>query len=278
MINPKNLDRQTLIERSIITKFRKTLWVPFVKAIKQYELIKDNDRIAVCISGGKDSFVAAKLMQELYRHGIANFELRFINMNPGYNEENSRMVEENAKILGIDMYTFHTDIFDTVDNITEAPCYLCARMRRGHLYKAAKDLGCNKIALGHHYDDVIETVLMSILYSGQIRGMLPRLKSQNFAGMELIRPLYLINEADIISFSSYNDLKFIRCACRFTEKNEAEVDKSSKRLETKLLIKELLKNNIYARANIFKSVENVQLDTVLGYKVNGEKHSFLEGL
>ena len=278
MKNLENLDRLALIERSIIKKYRDVLWTPFVRAIKTYELIQENDRIAVCVSGGKDSFILAKLMQEMYKHGIANFEVKFINMNPGYNEENSRLIEENAKILGIKLYTFHTDIFDTVNTVSSSPCYLCARMRRGNLYKTAQDLGCNKIALGHHFDDVIETHLMSILYSGQVMGMLPRLKSTNFDNMELIRPLYLVNEEDIISFSEYNKLKFIRCACRFTENNENDEDKSSKRLETRELIKELSKRNPFVRSNIFRSMENIQLDTMIGYKSDGEKHSFLERL
>ncbi len=274
----EGLGRLALIERSIIKKYRDVLWTPFAKAIKTYELIQDNDKIAVCVSGGKDSFILAKLMQEMHKHGIADFDVEFINMNPGYNEENSKLIEENAEILGIKLNTFHTDIFDTVNTITSSPCYLCARMRRGNLYKMAQSLGCNKIALGHHFDDVIETHLMSILYSGQVRGMLPRLKSTNFENMELIRPLYLVNEEDIISFSEYNKLRFIRCACRFTENNDNGKDRNSKRIETRDIIKELSKTNPFVRSNIFRSMENIQLDTMIGYKSNGEKHSFLEGL
>lgn len=263
------------IEKSIIKKFRKQLWSPFVKAVKKYDLIKDNDRIAVCISGGKDSFLTAKLMQELHLHGVSNFELKFINMNPGYNDENSRMVEANAKILGIDMVTFHTDIFETVDSITQSPCYLCARMRRGHLYSMAKELGCNKIVLGHHYDDVVETILMSILYSGQYKSMMPKLKSLNFEGMELIRPLYLVKEDDIIAWAKYNSLEFIRCACKLTARSAVD-ENASKRKETKNIIKELEKTNVFVKSNIFKSTENVHLDTVIGYKHKNVKHSFLE--
>lgn len=270
------MDRQKKIERSIITKFRKPLWRPFIKAVKDYELIRDGDRVAVCISGGKDSFLAAKLLQELHLHGVSNFELKFLNMNPGYNEENSRKVLENARILGIEMESFHTDIFNAVETITSSPCYLCARMRRGYLYSEAQKLGCNKIALGHHYDDVVETLLMSILYSGQYTGMMPKLKSQNFENMELIRPLYLVQEDDIIAWSRYNELDFIRCACRFTEKNEKEEDKSSKRFEVKNLIKSLSFQNPHVKANIFRSSENIHLDTVLAYKQKGIRHSFLE--
>ena len=270
------MDRIKEIERSIIKKFRKQLWRPFVKAVKDYQLIKEGDKIAVCISGGKDSFLLAKLLQELHLHWIANFELEFLNMNPGYNEENSQKVMENAKILGIEMKSFYTDIFNTVETITSSPCYLCARMRRGYLYNEAQKLGCNKIALGHHYDDVVETVLMSMLYSGQFKGMMPKLKSQNFENMELIRPLYLVEEDDIIAWTKYNGLDFIRCACRFTEKNESQEDKSSKRLEMKELIKTLSENNIHVKANIFKTSENIHLDTVIGYKSRGVKHSFLE--
>lgn len=269
-------DRQKQIERSIITKFRKQLWRPFVRAVKDYELIKDNDRIAVCISGGKDSFLAAKLLQELHLHGKANFELRFLNMNPGYNPKNSRKVEELAEVLGIKLESFHTDIFNTVENIASSPCYLCARMRRGYLYSEAQKMGCNKIALGHHYDDVVETILMSMLYSGQYKGMMPKLKSQNFEGMELIRPLYLVEEEDIIAWSGYNRLDFIRCACRFTEKNAQEEDKSSKRLEIKELIRVLSKENIHVKDNIFRTCENIHLDTVIAYKQKGRRHSFLE--
>ena len=266
------------VERSIVKKFRKEIWRKFTKAINDYELIKDGDKIAVCISGGKDSMLMAKLFQELERHGKKNFEVVFLVMNPGYNDINYQRILDNSKKLNIPLHVFETDIFATVENIEASPCYLCARMRRGYLYSRAKELGCNKIALGHHYDDVIETILMGMLYGGQIQTMMPKLHSTNFDGMELIRPLYLVREEDIIHWSVYNGLEFIRCACRFTEKNEngCEEDKTSKRAEIKALIKELSQKSSFIEGNIFKSVENVNLNTVVAYKKDGVKHHFLD--
>ncbi len=268
------MNRQQEIERSIITKFRKTIWRPFMKAIRDYRLIKENDKIAVCISGGKDSMLMAKCLEELKRHGKVKFDLIYLVMNPGYNESNLQKILENAKTLGIAVQIFNSDIFKVVNtNAANSPCYLCARMRRGFLYDHAKSLGCNKIALGHHFDDVVETILLSILYGGEYKGMMPKLKSTNFSGMELIRPLYLVRETDIIAWKNYNNLDFINCACKFTEKDS---QKDSKRLEIKNLIKELEKNNKNVVHNIFKSSENVNIDTVLGIKKDQEKHSFLE--
>lgn len=262
------------IERSIITKFRKPIWRKFIKAVRDYELIKENDKIAVCISGGKDSMLLAKCLEELQKHGNVKFDLVYIVMNPGYNEQNNKKIIENAKELGIDIQIFKSDIFDVVNkHASDSPCYLCARMRRGFLYDHAKQLGCNKIALGHHFDDVVETILLSILYGGEYKGMMPKLKSTNFEGMELIRPLYLVRETDILSWKNYNELEFINCACKFTEKDSL---KDSKRLEIKMLIKELEKNNKNVAYNIFKSSENVNIDTVLATKKDGEKTSFLE--
>lgn len=266
------------IERSIVKKFRKPIWRKFTQALNEYDLIQDGDKIAVCISGGKDSMLMAKLFQELKRHGKNNFELVFLVMNPGYNDLNYNVILNNAKILDIPITVFKTEIFDTVVDITESPCYLCARMRRGYLYKFAKDMGCNKIALGHHYDDVIETILMGMLYSGQVQTMMPKLHSTNYEGMELIRPLYLIREQDIKSWCRYNDLHFIQCACKFTDtcttcNNE---ENRSKRVEIKELIKTLKQVNPYVEGNIFKSVENVSLEAIVAYKIDGVKHSFLE--
>lgn len=266
------------VERSIVKKFRKEIWRKFTKAINEYELIKDGDKIAVCISGGKDSMLMAKLFQELERHGKKNFEVVFLVMNPGYNDLNYQRILENASKLNIPLHVFTTDIFDAVKDEGESPCYLCARMRRGYLYSRAKSLGCNKIALGHHYDDVIETILMGMLYGAQIQTMMPKLHSTNFEGMELIRPLYLIREEDIIHWSVYNELEFIRCACRFTERNNSceEEDKNSKRAEIKELIKELSMKSSFIESNIFRSVENVNLSTVIAYKKDGVKHHFLD--
>lgn len=281
------------IELSIIKKFKKSIWRPFTKAINEYELIEDGDKIAVCISGGKDSMLMAKLFQELERHGKKNFEVVFLVMNPGYNEENRIKIINNAKHLNVPIEIFGSDIFDAVSNIEDSPCYLCARMRRGHLYNKAKELGCNKIALGHHFDDVIETILMGMLYSGQFQTMMPKLHSTNFEGMELIRPLYLVREDDIIHWARYNELEFIRCACRFTEMIEeerrrkaeelgisiddmSEIESSSKRKEIKNLIKELHKVNPFVEKNIFRSAENVNLKTIVAYKKDGIKHNFLD--
>lgn len=265
------------IERSIIKKFRKPVWRRFTKAINEYELIKDGDKIAVCISGGKDSMLMAKLFQELDRHGKKNFEVVFLVMNPGYNEANYQLILENSRTLGIPITVFQSEIFDVVAGEESSPCYLCARMRRGYLYSRAKELGCNKIALGHHYDDVIETILMGMLYGAQIQTMMPKLHSTNFEGMELIRPMYLIREEDIIHWANYNGLRFLRCACRFTEQcADEETDKSSKRAEVKELIHNLAQKDPVIEFNIFKSVENVNVNTVVAYKKDGVKHHFLE--
>lgn len=262
------------IERSIITKYRKTIWRPFTKAIRDYELISENDKIAVCISGGKDSMILAKCLEELQKHGNVKFELVYIVMDPGYNTENRQKIIANAEKLGIDISIFNSDIFDVINtHAANSPCYLCARMRRGFLYHRAQELGCNKIALGHHFDDVIETIMLSILYGGEYKSMMPKLKSTNFEGMELIRPLYLVRERDIINWSNSNQMDFINCACKFTQKDS---QKDSKRLEIKQLIKELEKTNKNVAYNIFKSSENVNVDTVLAVKKNSEKHFFLE--
>ncbi|WP_337664554.1 ATP-binding protein [Suilimivivens sp.] len=271
------LDRCKEAERSIVKKFRKEIWRKFTKAINEYELIQDGDRIVVCISGGKDSMLMAKLFQELERHGKKNFEVVYLVMNPGYNELNYQTILNNAKLLEVPVTVFKTEIFDTVADITESPCYLCARMRRGYLYSKAKELGCNKIALGHHFDDVIETILMGMLYGAQIQTMMPKLHSTNFEGMELIRPLYLIREADIIKWMHYNELHFIQCACRFTENCAScgGTEKGSKRAEIKELIHELAEKNPVIEKNIFRSVENVNLSTVIAYKQDGVTHHFL---
>lgn len=262
------------IERSIITKFRKTIWRPFTKAVREYELIEENDKIAVCISGGKDSMLLAKCMEELQKHGTKKFELVYLVMNPGYNEKNKEKIIKNAKTLGIDIKMVDSDIFEVVDKYAEkSPCYLCARMRRGFLYARAKELGCNKIALGHHFDDVIETILLSILYGGEYKSMMPKLKSTNFEDLELIRPLYLVREKDIIAWTKYNDLSFINCACRVTSKDST---KDSKRLEIKNLIKSMEEKNKNVAYNIFKSSENVNVDTVIATKRGNKKVSFLE--
>ncbi len=268
------LRQQQEIERSIITKFRKSIWRPFTKAVRDYELIQENDKIAVCISGGKDSVLLAKCLEEIKKHGKINFDLVYLVMNPGYNEKNLQKIIDNAKCLGIPIQIFNSDIFNIVDRHAAAsPCYLCARMRRGFLYDHAKQLGCNKIALGHHFDDVIETIMLSILYGGEYKSMMPKLKSTNFEGMELIRPLYLVREESIIAWKNYNHLEFINCACKFTEKDSL---KDSKRLEVKQLIKELEKVNSNVAYNIFASSENVNIDTVLATKKDGTKNSFLE--
>ena len=266
------------VEQSIRKKYKKTIWSKFAKAINTYELVKPGDKIAVCISGGKDSMLMAKLFQELKRHNKFDFDVKFLVMDPGYSPENRKVIEDNAKKLNIPIDIYESDIFESVFNVEKSPCYLCARMRRGHLYSFAQELGCNKIALGHHYDDVIETILMGMLYGAQIQTMMPKLHSTNFEGMELIRPLYLIREDDIKSWRDYNDLHFIQCACKFTDtcttcNNE---ENRSKRVEIKELIKNLKQVNPYVESNIFKSVENVNLDTVISYKKSGEKHHFLD--
>ncbi len=266
-------------EESIRKRFHKKLFSPFAKACKTYRLIEEGDRIAVCISGGKDSMLMAKLFQEIQRHRQCNFELTFLVMNPGYNKDNMALIESNAKALGIPITVFNSTIFDAVDTIEKSPCYICARMRRGYLYGKAKELGCNKIALGHHYDDVIETILMGMLHGAQIQTMMPKLHSTNFEGMELIRPLYLIRESDICAWRDYNDLHFLQCACHFTDTCTTcheDGTTSSKRLETKKLIAELKKDNPFIESNIFRSVENVNLDTVIAYKKDGIRHNFLD--
>ena len=275
----KVLEPSREIERSIMKKYRKELWNPFIQAVKNYELVQENDKIAVCISGGKDSMLMAKLFQELLKHGKANFELVFLVMNPGYNEINYQTIKDNAQILNVPITVFESDIFNIVASEEQSPCYLCARMRRGYLYSKAKELGCNKIALGHHYDDVIETILMGMLYSAQVQTMMPKLHSTNFEGMELIRPLYLVREDAIKAWRDYNDLHFIQCACRFTDTcTTCRTDGSSpsKRMEIKNLIASLKQTNPFIEGNIFKSVENVNLRTIIAYKEDGVKHHFLE--
>ena len=272
-------ERTNAIELSIRKKFHKNIFSRFAKAINVYDLVQENDKIAVCISGGKDSMLMAKLFQELKRHDKFPFELVFLVMDPGYNKENREMIEYNAKMMSVPITVFESTIFDSVYEIEKSPCYLCARMRRGYLYSKAKELGCNKIALGHHYDDVIETILMGMLYGAQVQTMMPKLHSTNFEGMELIRPLYLVREEDIQHWRDYNNLKFIQCACRFTDTcctiND-DGSSESKRMEIKQLIAELKKINPYVEANIFKSVENVNLSTIIAYKENGVKHHFLD--
>lgn len=273
------MDNIKAIERSIIINFRKPLWRRFIKGIQDYELIEPGDKIAVCISGGKDSMLLAKLLQELQRHGKFHFDLEFICMDPGYNPANRKLIEENAEKLGIPIQFYESDIFNVVHGIEKNPCYLCARMRRGFLYNRAQELGCNKIALGHHFSDVIETILMGMMYGAQVQTMMPKLHSKNFKGMELIRPMYLIHEEDIIAWAEKFNLKFLQCACRFTEESEArgEIEHTSKRAETKNLIKELRKINPKVEQNIFKSVENVNLKTIIAYTDWDEsKKSFLD--
>ena len=272
-------ERREEIEKSLRKKFKKSVFTPFAKAINDFALIQEGDNICVCISGGKDSMIMAKLFQELKRHNKFPFSVQFLCMDPGYNEYNRKIIEENAKLLGIPLQFFESDIFESVFEIESSPCYVCARMRRGHLYSKAKELGCNKIALGHHFDDVIETVLMGMLYSGQFQAMMPKLHSTNFPGMELIRPLYYVREDDIKHWRDYNKLNFIQCACKFTETcSTCHTDgtTSSKRLETKKLIAELKKTNPFIEKNIFRSTENVSKQTILGLKDKGIKHSFLE--
>ena len=272
-------EKRKRAEESIQKKFHKQLFSPFAKACKIYKLIEDGDHIAVCISGGKDSMLMAKLFQEIRRHRQKEFDLTFLVMDPGYNSENRALIESNAEALGIPITIFESTIFDAVDTIEQSPCYLCARMRRGYLYSKAKELGCNKIALGHHYDDVIETILMGMIHGAQIQTMMPKLHSTNFVGMELIRPLYLVREADICAWRDYNELHFLQCACHFTDTCTTcheDGTTSSKRLETKKLIAELKKTNPFVESNIFSSVENVNLDTVIEYKKKGARHNFLD--
>ena len=282
-ISAEDNDKERLenIEKSIRKKFHKVLFSKFAQAINQYKLVEENDRIAVCISGGKDSMLMAKLFQELLKHNKFHFELVFLVMDPGYSSENREIIEHNARLLNIPITVFESTIFDSVYNIEKSPCYVCARMRRGYLYSKAKELGCNKIALGHHFDDVIETILMGMLYSGQTQTMMPKLKSTNFEGMELIRPMYLIREEDIKKWRDYNDLSFIQCACKFTDTCTSAACMTSsrtgsKRLETKHIIENLKKINPYVENNIFKSVQNVNLETIIAYKDKNGTHNFLD--
>lgn len=269
------MEKYQEIERSIIKKYRKDIWSKFIKAVIDFELIKENDKIMVCISGGKDSFLLAKCIQEIKRHGKVNFDAYYVCMNPGYNETNKELIISNAKLLNIELEMFESDIFDAVSNIEKSPCYLCARMRRGCLYNKAKELGCNKIALGHHFNDVIETTLLSMFYGAEIKTMMPKLHSENFEGLELIRPLYMVNEEAIISWAKTNGLTFLNCACRFTEKAEYD-DNASKRKEIKQMIKKMKQTNPNVDYNIFKALDNVNLNCVVGTKKNGEYESFLK--
>lgn len=270
------MEKYKEVERSIIKKYRKDIWSKFIKAIKDYKLINENDKIMVCISGGKDSFILAKCIQELQSHGKYHFDVKYVVMDPGYNEINRNKIIDNAKLLNIPIEIFNSDIFEVADKLDyEKPCYMCARMRRGWLYSKAQELGCNKIALGHHFDDVIETTLLSMFYGAEIKTMLPKLHSDNFEGMELIRPLYLIKEADIKSWVKTNELEFINCACRFT-KDIIEEENTSKRAEIKKLIEELRKINPKIDTNIFTSTSNVNLNTVVSYRKDGKVHSFLD--
>ena len=270
-------ERTREIERSIIKKFRRSVWRPFTKALNEYQLVQEGDKIAVCISGGKDSMLMAKLFQELKRHGKVNFEVVFLVVNPGYNEDNWNIILNNAKLLGIPLTVFESDIFDTVATIDKNPCYLCARMRRGYLYSKAKELGCNKIALGHHFDDVIETILMGMLYSAKIETMMPKLHSQNFEGMELIRPMYMIKEEGIKAWRDYNKLQFIQCACRFTENcSTCGGGRKSKRDEMKELVEQFRNISSVIDTNIFNSIHNINLNTVIGYHKDDMKYNFLD--
>lgn len=273
----RELSKCEIVERSLFKTYRKRIWNPFIEAVKTYDLIEENDRIAVCISGGKDSMLLAKLMQLLQRHSDFPFEVKFISMNPGYNPKNQQQIEKNAEILEIPIEYFSTNIFDVAYKTEKNPCYLCAKMRRGHLYKQAKALNCNKIALGHHFNDVIETTLMAMLHSGQIQGMLPKLKSQNYPNMQLIRPLYCVKEDSIIAWKNYNNFEFLQCACKLTESLKTNDGfMNSKRAETKELIKQLKKDNKNIEKNIFNSIHNVNVDTMIEYKINEERHNFLE--
>lgn len=271
----RELEKHELVERSIIKTYRKRIWNPFLIALKNYKLVNAGDKIAVCISGGKDSMLMAKLLQELHKYSEVPFELVYLVMDPGYNAENRKKIEDNARLLHIPITVFETNIFTVADKTEKSPCYLCARMRRGHLYKKAQDLGCNKIALGHHFNDVIETTLLGMFYGSQLQSMPPKLHSTNFKGMELIRPMYCIHEDAIIAWQKYNELEFIQCACRFTENCENETG-DSKRQEIKQLIKELKKTNPNIEKSIFNSIHSVCLDTMVGYKSNGVEHSFLD--
>lgn len=271
------MERYKEIERSIIKRFRKEIWAKFVKAVKDYKLINEGDKVMVCISGGKDSFLLAKCVEELKKHGGVNFDACYVCMNPGYNEINKQMILKNAKILNVDLEMFESDIFDVANSLNEkSPCYMCARMRRGYLYNKAKELGCNKIALGHHFDDVIETTLLSMFYGSEVKTMLPKLHSENFEGLELIRPLYLVKEANVFAWCKYNDLTFINCACKFTDRVSKSDEHISKRKEMKELIKKLREMNPDIDYNIFKSMDNVNLNCVLGTRKDGVHKSFME--
>lgn len=271
------MERYKEIERSIIKKYRKEIWAKFIKAVKDYKLINENDRVMVCISGGKDSFLLAKCVQELQKHGGIPFDACYVCMNPGYNEANKIKIFENAKILNINLEMFDSDIFEVANSLNEkSPCYMCARMRRGHLYNKAKELGCNKIALGHHFDDVIETTLLSMFYGSEVKTMLPKLHSENFENIELIRPLYLVKENSILAWAKYNNLEFINCACKFTERVSLSDEPVSKRKEMKELIKYLRELNPDIDYNIFKSLDNINLNCVLGTKKNGIYKSFMD--
>ena len=273
----KELDKCGLVERSINKKFRKGIWNKFIEGVRNYELIKPNDKIAVCMSGGKDSMLLAKLMQELKRHSDIPFELEFVVMDPGYSPKNREKIISNAELLRVPIRIYDTNIFASVEHIEKSPCYICARMRRGYLYRFARELGCNKIALGHHYNDVIETVLMGLLYGGQYQTMMPKLHSTNFPGMELIRPMYCVGEDDIIAWRNYNELEFLQCACRFTEKIADEnAVMESKRQEMKRLINSMKEEYPQVEANIFKSTHNVNLNTVIGYSKDGKHTNFLD--
>ena len=271
-----NLEYLKEVEKSIQKKYKKKLWRPFCKAINQYELVKPGDKIAVCISGGKDSFLMAKCIQELQRYGRVPFEAHYVVMDPGYNSYNRDFIEDNADLLNVPIEIFESNIFDVVSTVDKSPCYLCAKMRRGYLYSKAQELGCNKIALGHHFDDVIETTLLSMFYGSEIKTMMPKLHSENFEGLELIRPLYLVKEESIISWRKHNDLTFINCACRFTEGCSLINDGTSKRKEVKELIKTMKQVNPNVDQNIFKALDNVNLDCILGTKKDKAYHSFLE--
>lgn len=271
------MERYKEVERSIIKRFRKEIWAKFVKAVKDYKLINEGDKVMVCISGGKDSFLLAKCVEELKKHGGVNFDACYVCMNPGYNELNKQMILKNAKILNVDLEMFESDIFDVANTLNEkSPCYLCARMRRGYLYNKAKELGCNKIALGHHFDDVVETTLLSMFYGSEVKTMLPKLHSENFEGLELIRPLYLVKEANVLAWCKYNDLTFINCACKFTDRVSKSDEHISKRKEMKELIKKLREMNPDIDYNIFKAMDNVNLNCVLGTRKDGVHKSFME--
>ena len=270
------MEKYKEIEQSIIKKYRKEIWSKFVKGVSDYELIQENDNIMVCISGGKDSFLLAKCIQELARHGKVKFNARYVVMDPGYNEYNRSFIEDNAKTLNIPIEIFESDIFDVVEKTDKSPCYLCARMRRGYLYSKAKELGCNKIALGHHFNDFIETTLLSIFYGSEVKTMMPKLHSDNFEGIELIRPMLLIKEDDIISWKKHNELTFINCACRFTEGCSLINDGTSKRKQMKELIRNLKKINPNVDNNIFKALENVNINCILGWHKDGNDYSFLD--